>query len=108
MAIFSVTFECISVAILVRAVRGPDLSRVVNLETYLSDLGFLVIQFLVGIGEPMLTSEMLLEVLLPRFRLSVPGGGVLTVSTGLSVPEMTGVVDTILTLRVCSTNYRFI
>ena len=44
----------------------------------------------------MLTSEMLLEVLLPRFRLSVPGGRVLTVSTGLSVPEMTGVIDTIL------------
>ena len=56
---------------------------------------------MVGIGEPMRTSEMQLEVLLPRFRLSVPGAGVLTVSTGLSVSEMTeclrtGVIDTIL------------
>ena len=34
-----------SAAIMVRAVRGPDLSRVVNLGTYLSDLGFLVIRF---------------------------------------------------------------
>ena len=49
-----------SVAILVRAVRGPDLSKVVNLGTY---FGFFSDTFLVGIGEPMLTSEMLLEVL---------------------------------------------
>ena len=96
LAIFRVTFACMSVAILVRAVRVPDLSRVVNLGTYLSDLGFLVLRFLVGIGEPVLNSEMLLEVLLPRFHLSEPGGGVLTVSTELSVPEMYGVIDTIL------------
>ena len=85
-----------SVAIFVKAVTGPDVSRVVNLGTYLSDLGFLMIRSLVGIGEPMLTSEMLLEVLLPRFRLSMPGARVLTVSTGLSVPEMTGVIGAIL------------
>ena len=38
-----------SVAILVRAVRGPDLSKVVNLGTY---FGFFSDTFLVGIGEP--------------------------------------------------------
>ena len=33
MTIFRVTFECMSVAILVRAVGGSDLFRVVNLGT---------------------------------------------------------------------------